>query len=195
MALLGSAFRIVATSEKLAISFSMPTRATWILGSEVTSRAFPSLVISAMLPVSATAMLAPEIPMSAARNVGRSCSRATFTSLGMSEVRRSSTSLLKRSETSSLVMWMAGMTMCEGVCPANWMIHSPRSVSPTVIPAFSRKGLRWISSVAMDFDLTTVFTPLSCATFRIYSLTLAGSLVLKTFAPRASAFWANCSDN
>ena len=43
-----------------------------------------------------------------------------------------------RSDTSSLVMWMAGMTMCEGVCPASWMIHSPRSVSLTSMPAFSR---------------------------------------------------------
>jgi len=37
-------------------------------------------------------------------------------------------------------MWMAGMTMCDGVWWASWMIHSPRSVSSTSMPACS-KGL------------------------------------------------------
>ena len=111
----------------------------------------------------------------------------------MSFSRRSSTSLLKSSATSSLVMWMAGMTMWDGFWPASWMIHSPRSVSPTEIPAFSRKALRWISSVAMDLDLTTLLTSLSWATLRMYSLTFSGSLVRKTLAPRASAFLAKVS--
>ncbi len=52
----------------------------------------------------------------------------------MSAWSRSSTSSMKTSATSSLVMWMAGMTMCEGRWPASWMIHSPRSVSWTDDP-------------------------------------------------------------
>ena len=69
-----------------------------------------------MLPVSATAMLAPEMPISAFRNLVRSLPRANLTSLGMSGVWPSSTSLLKTSATCSLVMWMAGITMCDGRC-------------------------------------------------------------------------------
>ena len=47
----------------------------------VTSRALPSLVTITRLPVSATAMLAPVMPMSASRNLERSLPRANFTSL------------------------------------------------------------------------------------------------------------------
>jgi hypothetical protein len=64
-------------------------------------------------------------------------------------------------------MWIAGMTMCEGRCPASWMIHSPRSVSLTVMPCASSAALRWISSEAMDFDLTTRVTPAAAATRRM----------------------------
>ena len=102
-------------SAKVATIFSMPMMATCTLGRVVTRRALPSLVTVRMDPVSATAMLAPEMPMSASRNLERSSSRATLTRRGMSVESRSSTSLENRSETSSLVMWMAGMTMCEGV--------------------------------------------------------------------------------
>ncbi len=121
-------------SRKAATSFSTPTMATWIRGRVVTRRALPSLVTITRLPVSATAMLAPEMPMSASRNLGRSLARANFTSLGMSGVCPGSTSWLNTSVTSSLVMWMAGMTMWDGVWPASWMIHSPRSVSATSMP-------------------------------------------------------------
>ena len=72
VALRGSAVRIGTTSSKFAISFSMPTMATWIFGSVVTSRALPSLVMMTRLPVSATAMFAPVMPMSALRNFVRS---------------------------------------------------------------------------------------------------------------------------
>ena len=140
VALRGRAVRIGTTSAKAGTSFSRPTIATWILGRVVTRRAFPSFVTRTSVPVSATAMLAPEIPMSASRNVGRSSLRATFTRRGMSVASRSSTSLLKISATSSFVRWIAGITMCEGRWPASWMIHSPRSVSLTSMPA-SVEGL------------------------------------------------------
>ena len=104
----------------------------------VTRRALPSLVMMTMLPVSATAIFAPEMPIPAVRNLPRSSLRASFTSAGMSAASRSFTSLLKISATCSLVRWMAGITMCDGRSPASWTIHSPRSVSLTAMPAASR---------------------------------------------------------
>jgi len=38
-------------------------------------------------------------------------------------------------------------------------MYSPRSVSTGVIPARSRASLRWISSVAIDFDFTAIRAP------------------------------------
>ena len=75
------------------------------------------------------------------------------------------------------------MTMCEGVWPASWMIHSPRSVSPTSMPPASRWALRWISSEAMDLDLTTRFDAVVLGQARMYSFTCPGSLVRNTLAP------------
>ena len=43
----------------------MPTRATWILGSEAVRRALPSFSVMEIMPVSAMAKLAPLMPMSA----------------------------------------------------------------------------------------------------------------------------------
>ena len=83
--------------------------------------------------------------------------------------------------------------MCDGVWWASWMIHSPRSVSSTSMPALSKAALRWISSEAMDLDLTTRLTPFSLARSRMYCFTWAGSAVLKTLAPQASALFLNCS--
>ena len=53
-------------------TFSTPITATCTRGSEVTMRPLPSLVTSTTVPVSATAKLAPVIPMSASRNFSRS---------------------------------------------------------------------------------------------------------------------------
>ncbi len=79
----------------------------------------------------------------------------------MSAATSSFTSREKSPATCSFDMWMAGITMCDGRCPASWMIHSPRSVSATAIRSFSRLALRWISSVAIDFDFATRRTPRS----------------------------------
>ena len=54
------------------------------------------------------------------------------------------------------MMWL-------GVSPASWMIHSPRSVSTTSQPAAPSASLRPISSVAIDFDFTTVRAPCGAA--------------------------------
>ena len=58
----------------------MPSTATCTGGSAVTRRPLPSLVTSTIEPVSATAMLAPVMPTSAARNTSRSRPRAKPTS-------------------------------------------------------------------------------------------------------------------
>ena len=57
------------------------------------------------------------------------------------------------------------MTMWEGLWWARATIHSPRSVSVTVIPAASRWGFRWTSSEAIDLDLTIRCTPFSLQRF------------------------------
>ena len=109
----------------------------------------------------------------------------------MSVASRSPTSLLKISATSSFVRWIAGITMCEGRWPASWMIHSPRSVSFTSIPASRSAALRWTSSEAIDFDFATFFTPFSRARSTMYRRTSSGLRRRTTFAPRASASLVN----
>ena len=140
------------------------------------------------LPVSATAMFAPVMPISALRNLVRSLPRANFTSLGMSGVWPASTSWLKTSATSSLVMWMAGITMCDGVWSGQ--LNDP----------LAQVGLADLDAgllqVRVEVDLLrrhrlrlddASSRRSACARSRMYSLTLAGSLVRNTLAPRASA--------
>ena len=62
------------------MTFSMPITATWRRGSVVTMRPLPSLVTRTTVPVSATAKLAPVMPMSAWRNFSRSSARAAAVS-------------------------------------------------------------------------------------------------------------------
>jgi hypothetical protein len=57
-------------------TLSMPTTATCRSGRVVHMRPLPSLVTSTSVPVSATRKLAPERPMSAARNFSRRTRRA-----------------------------------------------------------------------------------------------------------------------
>ena len=134
---------------------------TWIRGRVVTIRAFPSFVTRPIAPFSAMAKLAPEIPMSARRNFSRSSLRAAWTIMAMSGGISSLSSFEKYSATWKRLRWMAGITMWEGRWSARATIHSPRSVSVTVIPAASRWGFRWTSSEAIDLDLTILFTPFS----------------------------------
>ena len=63
------------------------------------------------------------------------------------------------SATCPFVLWIAGAMMCEGRSWASWMMYSPRSVSTGVIPSRSSASLRWISSVAIDFDFTAMRAP------------------------------------
>ncbi len=191
MALRGSARRMGSTSENRSTSFSMPTTATWMRGNVETRRAFPSFVTTTSVPVSATATFAPVIPRSACRNSSRSSRRATATRPGISGASFSFTSSEKTSATCSFVRWMAGITMCEGRCPASCTIHSPRSVSLTRRPSRSSRAFRWISSVAIDFDFTTRRTPRSRQSRTTYSRTASGSEVRNTFAPARVACASN----
>ena len=142
MALRGKALSTCSASSKVGTSFSMPTSAKWMLGSVVASRPLPSFSVMTIVPVSAMAILPPEMPKSASKNLSRICSRATLTSFWMSLSRGFLVSSEKRSEISSLLRWMAGKTMWEGVWCASWQIHSPKSVSLDSMPNWSRWWLR-----------------------------------------------------
>ncbi len=65
----------------------------------------------------------------------------------------------KSRPTSAADMWMAGVTMWIGRWPANCTMYSPRSVSTARMPAAESTSLSSISSVTIDFDLTTLLTP------------------------------------
>ena len=108
-------------------------------GSDVTSSAFPSLVTSIVVPVSAISAFAPLIPRRARMNSARNCWRAARTCPPMSSGSRvvpvafvSSPAVIWRS------MWIAGAMMCEGRSSASCTSHSPRSVSATWMPRPSR---------------------------------------------------------
>ena len=58
----------------------MSNSATWILGSEVVRRAFPSFSVIEIIPVSATAKFAPLIPISALQYFIRISRRAVIVS-------------------------------------------------------------------------------------------------------------------
>jgi hypothetical protein len=66
--------------------FSMPNKTTWIFGNADVSRAFPSFSVIEIIPVSATAKLAPVMPMSAAIYAWRSAFRAVMLSASGSVV-------------------------------------------------------------------------------------------------------------
>ena len=161
-----SSLRMISYSSSRATMRSMPMKATCTRGRVVAMRMLPSLETVVMWPVSAQAMLTPEVPMSAARNFSRSALRAAWVSSGGSVVRRMPSFRTKRSAISWRVLWMAGAMMCEGFSPASWMMYSPRSVSTTSIPAASSAGFKPISSVTMDLPLTTRRTRLRRATAR-----------------------------
>src|SRR6185437_2451982 len=148
--------------------------------------AVPSLVEIATAPTSATRKFAPEIPISAAKNALRSFLRAAATSFCGSSGRSGSPSLSRNSSAICVrLRCMAGVTMWYGGSCRNCTMYSPRSVSHTVQPTFSSAAESSISSVTIDFDLTTVFT--ACFTARSAMYLRASSLFAaqKTCPPRA----------
>ena len=80
--------------------------------------------------------------MSARKNFWRSSCRAAAVSASGSGGNCRFTAAENSSATWRAVLWMAGAMMWDGVSLASWMIHSPRSVSTTVIPAPSSAGFR-----------------------------------------------------
>ena len=148
----------------------------------------PSFVTIASEPVSAMRKFAPEMPMSAAWNFGRSSARAVFTSFCTSSWSCARpVAFSNSSATCPRERWIAGITMCDGRSLRNCTIHSPRSVSFTSIPAASRCALRPISSAVMDFDLTILRTSFSLAMAAMISRASAASFARCTTAPRFSA--------
>ena len=94
----------------------MPIIATCTRGIVVDRRPLPSLVQMQMLPVSATPKFTPLMPRSAAEELGPQRPsrelRHARTSATSSSVAPSR--LLNSSATSPFVLWMIGMTMCDG---------------------------------------------------------------------------------
>jgi len=119
--------------------------------------AFPSLVQTTNPPVSAIAKLTPVIDNSDSTNLFRKCCRAASVkycgSLFPFSVCKCS---WKVSLTSCFFKWMAGKTIWLGRSFLNWTIRSPRSVSTTSMPFFSRYSFKWHSSVSILL-LFTIF--------------------------------------
>ena len=92
-------------------------------------------------------------------------------------------------------MWMAGVTMWTGRCPANCTMYSPRSVSTARMPAASSTWFSSISSLTIDFDLTTLLTLCSRAMSSTCRLASAASLAQSTVAPRAVIFRSNSTSS
>ena len=126
--------------------------------------------------------------MSDDRNCGRKNSRASRVICGMSVRRGRLCTRANRSETSSLLLWTTGATMCEGgslslIC----RMYSPRSVSTTFTPAASRWRLSAISSETIDFDLVTLATSWRLAISTTSFEASSGVSAQSTVAPRAVA--------
>ena len=89
------------------------------LGRADVSRPLPSFVTSTIVPVSAIAKFAPEMPTSASANFCRSARRANPASVSRSAGSRSPAGLLRISAICSAERWIAGATMCDGRCSAS----------------------------------------------------------------------------
>ena len=136
---------------------SIPIKAMCTCGKVVTMRPLPSLVTRHNIPFSAIPKFTPEIPTSACRNVSRSTLRAAAVSAEISSVYGKPNFSWKISATSPRLRCTAGVIMWEGGSPRSWTMNSPRSVSTTSKPAFSKAWLRRISSLTIDFDLAINF--------------------------------------
>src|SRR6267143_2492425 len=181
-------------SSSEATTLSMPKSAMCTGGRVVVRSALPSLVTSMMVPVSAIDMLAPLMPTVASMNFSRSETRACCW------MASTVASVPKTLAASSFVRWIAGAIRCDGCVWVSWTIRSPRSVSTTSMPSASRKGLRSISSAAIDLTLVTTMRPLSVPALPAFqqiwammSRASAASLAKWTLPPTASSLVLNCS--
>ena len=172
----------------------MPMHAMWMGGSEMPRSALPSFVHTTKSPVSAMAKFTPVSPAWAAMNLSRRWSRAaSVRTLGSVSPCAVPSCSWNSSPISSFLRWMAGSTMCEGGSFASCTIRSPRSVSTTSMPRASRYGLRWHSSVSIDFDFTSRVAPRSSRMRWTIALCSSASRAQWTRAPAATAFRSNSS--
>ena len=156
----GSSWMNTSMSRHVGTSFSIPITVTSTSGSVVHMRPLPSDSNTQTVPVSATAKLAPLIPMRADRNLARRCRRAASASAAGSSVRSGRfSSRANTSRISERFLWMAGTRMCDCTSSPSWMISSARSVSIARTPASASASLSLISSVTIDLTFTTSSTP------------------------------------
>ena len=176
-------------------------------GTDVDMSALPSFVHTTMSPVSATPKFAPVIPQSAVMKLslrwyrahrvryvgsaGGAASRSAFEICGSAS--RMTPFFSKHSSTSSFVMCIAGMTIWLGARCMSWRMRSPRSVSTTSMPSFSRCSLRWHSSVSIDLLFTTFLTPWLCMISMTMLLYSFASFAQCTWAPFSVAAFSNIS--
>ena len=186
--------RTATASSSVATSLSMPKSAMCTGGSVVVKSALPSFVTRTIVPVSAIAMFAPEMPTVASMNFWRKDSRACFW------IASTVGSVPNTLAASSLVRCMAGAIRCEGCVCVSCTIRSPRSVSTTSMPRLSRCGLSSISSLAIDLLLvTTMRLPAgTCAAalkqiWAMISRASCASFAMCTSPPTAPSRSANCS--
>src|SRR2546421_101277 len=197
----GSMRSTATASSRVATSLSMPNSAMCTGGSVVVRSALPSLVTSTMVPVSAMAMFAPEMPTVASMNFLRSDARAWLW------IASTVGSVPNTLAASSLVRWIAGAMRWEGCVWVSCTMRSPRSVSTTSMPRFSRYGLSSISSPAIDLTLVTTMrpagnplTPAESIAARAHSWPMisrasAASLAKWTTPPTAASRSVNCSSS
>ena len=184
----GSSCSITSRSRHSAITFSIPITVTSTSGSVVQKRPLPSDSTTHTAPVSATAKLAPLTPIRAERNFARRYRRAVSASSVGSEPSASPRAIVpaNSSRISSRLRWIAGTRMCEGRSSASWTMSSARSVSSATTPACSSASLRPISSVAIDFTLTTSSNPWSRAIPATIPFASAASRAQWTVPPAAA---------
>src|SRR5438445_1264197 len=192
----GSTRQTPTASSSDATSLSMPNTAMCTGGSVVVRSALPSLVTSTMVPVSAMAMFAPEMPTVASMNFWRSVSRA------WSWIASTVASVPNTAAASSFVRWIAGAMRCDGRVCVSCTMRSPRSVSTTSIPRPSRYALSSISSVAIDLLLVTTMrfpagSPLPAFqhSWPMMSRASAALAARCTTPPTAARRWVNCSSS
>ncbi len=153
----------------------MPVTAMCTGGTVVDMRPLPSFSTSSRVPVSATAKLTPETPISASKNFCRRVRRPIWMSWSTSLVYSTPSLSVNREATWPAFLWMAGMMMCDGFSLSSWTMYSPMSDSRLSMPWPSRKWFISISSLTMDLPLITC---LACRAWAICStIWLASSTV------------------
>ncbi|OQC18287.1 MAG: hypothetical protein BWX71_02857 [Deltaproteobacteria bacterium ADurb.Bin072] len=143
-------------SAMVGITFSGLMTATRVLGDDFVMRMLPSFSTLITVPVAATAMLTPTMPMSRCLNFSRRYTRTALpSSMGFVVVSLMMPFSRNVFEISSGGTLMAGPTIWKGGRDSSWVMTSPRSVSKASTPFLMRWSLRPISSVIMDLPLVT----------------------------------------